>query len=69
MNIWLSGKWNSKLPWREASPPNHLDGKEDSDQLVVDKELSLEAESITEEEGGGGGEHGQEKKSREEEGD
>ena len=30
-----------KLSWREASPPNHLDGKVDSDQKVVNKELSL----------------------------
>ena len=30
-----------KLPWREAGPPNHLDDKVDSDQLVVNKELSL----------------------------
>ena len=30
-----------KLPWREAGPPNHLDDKEDSDQYVVNKELSL----------------------------
>ena len=30
-----------KLPWREAGPPNHHDDKVDSDQLVVNKELSL----------------------------
>ena len=30
-----------KLPWREAGPPNHHDDKVDSDQWVVDKELSL----------------------------
>ena len=30
-----------KLPWREAGPPNHLDDKADSDQEVVNKELSL----------------------------
>ena len=28
------------LPWREAGPPNHLDDKVDSDQQVVNKELS-----------------------------
>ena len=25
-------KGNSKLPWRKAGPPNHLDDKVDSDQ-------------------------------------
>ena len=30
-----------KLPWREAGPPNHDDDKVDSDQWVVNKELSL----------------------------
>jgi len=30
-----------KLPWRQAGPPNHLDDKVDSDQEVVNKELSL----------------------------
>ena len=30
-----------KLPWREAGPPNHHDDKVDSDQQVVNKELSL----------------------------
>ena len=29
-----------KLPWREAGPPNHHDGRVDSDQQVVNKELS-----------------------------
>ena len=29
------------LPWREAGPPNHHDDKVDSDQQVVDAELSL----------------------------
>ena len=29
-----------KLPWREAGPPNHLDAEVDSDQKVVNKELS-----------------------------
>ena len=32
-----------KIPWREAGPPNHLDDKVDSDQRVVDQELSLSA--------------------------
>jgi len=32
-----------KLPWREAGPPNHHDDKVDSDQEVVNKELSLSA--------------------------
>ena len=30
-----------KVPWREAGPPNHLDDKVDSNQKVVDTELSL----------------------------
>ena len=30
-----------KLPWREDDPPNHHDDKVDSDQGVVNKELSL----------------------------
>ena len=30
-----------KLPWREAGPPYHHDGKMDSDQQVVCEELSL----------------------------
>ena len=30
-----------QLPWREAGPPNHLDDKVDSDQYVINKELSL----------------------------
>ena len=29
-----------KLPWRETGPPNHHDDKVDSDQQVVNKELS-----------------------------
>jgi len=29
------------LPWREAGPPNHHDDNVDSDQQVVNKELSL----------------------------
>ena len=31
VDIWLPGKGNSKLPWREAGPPNHRDDKVDSD--------------------------------------
>ena len=30
-----------KLPWREAGPPNHLNDKVDSDQYVVNEELSF----------------------------
>ena len=30
-----------RLPWREAGAPNHHDDKVDSDQWVVNKELSL----------------------------
>ena len=30
-----------KLPWREAGPPNHLDDEVDSNQQVVNKEISL----------------------------
>ena len=30
-----------KFPWREAGLPNHHDDKVDSDQQVVNKELSL----------------------------
>jgi len=33
------------LPWREAGPPNHHDDKEDSDQWVVNKQLSLSGRS------------------------
>ena len=29
------------VAWREAGPPSHLDDKVDSDQQVVNKELSL----------------------------
>jgi len=35
-----------KLPWREAGPPNHHDDKVDSDQAVVNKELSLPDEAM-----------------------
>ena len=34
-----------KLPWREAGPPNHHDDKVDSDQQVVNTEVSLFASS------------------------
>ena len=39
----MRATWNRefKLPWREAGPPNYLDDKVDSDQKVVDTELSL----------------------------
>ena len=30
-----------KLPWRETGPPNQHDDEVDSDQEVVNKELSL----------------------------
>jgi len=36
-----SWKREFNLPWREAGPPNHLDDKVDSDQYVVNKEISL----------------------------
>ena len=57
--IW---KREFKLPWREAGPPDHHDDTVDSDQQVVNKELSLRtSEAIddvgvgrdAEEEGGG----------------
>ena len=32
VDVRLPGKGNSKLPWRKAGPPNHLDDKVDSDQ-------------------------------------
>ena len=31
-DVRLPGKRNSKLPWRKAGPPNHLDDNVDSDQ-------------------------------------
>ena len=37
--MWAVG--TSRHPWREAGPPNHLDDKVDSDQQVVNKDLSL----------------------------
>ena len=30
-----------KLPWREAGPPDHLNDEVDSDQYVVNQEVSL----------------------------
>ena len=33
--------WRAKYPWREAGPPNHLDDRVDSDQQVVNEELTL----------------------------
>ena len=35
-----------KLPWREAGPPNHHDDKVDSDQKVVNKDLSLSPSKV-----------------------
>jgi len=32
VDIRLHGKWNSKLPWREAGQPRHLVDVVDSDQ-------------------------------------
>jgi len=32
VDVRLPGKGNSKLPWRKAGPPKHLDDKVDSDQ-------------------------------------
>jgi len=37
-----------KVPWREAGPPNHLDDKVDSDQSVVNKELSVRCHDLPE---------------------
>jgi len=34
-------KGEFKVPWREAGPPNHHDFEVDSDQKVVNEELSL----------------------------
>jgi len=39
--VHLPWKREFKLPWREAGPPYHHDDKVDSDQYVVNKELSL----------------------------
>ena len=41
LDVRLPEKGIFKLPWREAGPLNHLDDKVDSDQQVVNKELSL----------------------------
>ena len=42
---WLEGylKKGTQLPWCEAGPPNHLHDNVDSDQKVVNKEISLSA--------------------------
>jgi len=40
VDIRLHGKENSKLPWRKAGQPRHLVDVVDSDQWVVNKELS-----------------------------
>ena len=37
----LHGKGNSKLTWRKAGQPSHLVDVVDSDQYVVNKELSF----------------------------
>ena len=41
VDVRLHGKGNSKLPWRKAGRPRHLVDVVDSDQQVVNKELSL----------------------------
>ena len=43
MTTW---KKEFKLPWREAGPPDHDDGKVDSYQQVVNQELSLRTLSL-----------------------
>ena len=35
VDVRLPGKREFKLPWREAGPPNHLDDKVESDQVVL----------------------------------
>ena len=42
VDVRLPGKGNLKLPRREAGPPNHHDDDVDSDQWVVNKDLSLQ---------------------------
>ena len=37
----LARKGNFEWPWREAGPSNHLEEKVDSDQQVVNEEVSL----------------------------
>jgi len=37
----MNGMSLAKLPWREAGPPNHPNDQVDSEQQVVNKELSL----------------------------
>ena len=41
VDIRLHGKGNSNLPWRKAGQPSHLVDVVDSDQFVVNEELSL----------------------------
>ena len=41
VDIRLHGKGNSKIPWRKAGQPSHLVDLVDSDQWVVNKELSV----------------------------
>ena len=41
VDIRLHGKGNSKTPWRKAGQPRHLIDVVDSDQEVVNKDLSL----------------------------
>ena len=40
-DVRLHGKGNSELPWRKAGQQRHLVDVVDSDQYVVNKELSL----------------------------
>ena len=47
VDVRLPGKGNLKLPWREAGPLNHHDNIVDSDQQVVNEELSLWRSSST----------------------
>ena len=44
-SVWDRGRGSGEhvLPWREAGPPNHHDDKVDSDQYLVNKEVSLPA--------------------------
>jgi len=41
VDVRLPGKREFKLSWREDGPTNHHDDKVDSDQEVLNKELSL----------------------------
>ena len=45
VDIRLHGKGNSRVPWRKAGQPRHLIDVVDSDQWVVNKELSLSADA------------------------